>query len=130
MSVYSDVLQAVVQLANTLSLYAPVTIGALPPDDGISMAWGSGSINSFLDKNAAVVMSAVLNAKSADQQTALDALGQIHTFLSRTTSYPQAEDYQITNVETLSAPSYLGREENSQWLYGSSLQVKFFSKGD
>lgn len=130
MSVYDDVLAAVLGMVNALPLYATATIGPMPPDNGISIAWGSGSINQFLSRDAAVEMSAVLNAKNIDQKAALDALGAIHTSLSRASAYPVTDTYQITSVETMSAPSYLGRESNSQWLYGSSLRVKFFLKGD
>lgn len=129
MSVYDDVLQAVVGLANDTTSYAVVTIGSLPADNGICMAWGPGSLNTFLNKKAAVTMTAVLNAKNTNQQAALDALSNIHTALNMMTTYPTADNFQITNIETNGPPSYLSREQNSQWLYGSSLKVKFFLKG-
>ena len=129
MSVYDDVLQAVVGLANTVQPYATVTVGALPVDNGICMAWASGSLATFMDKRAAVTMKAVLNAKNTSQQAALDALSDIHTALNMATSYPTADNYQITNIETVGPPTYLSREQNSQWLYGSSLAVKFYLKG-
>lgn len=130
MSVYDDVLAAVTRLANKTRPYAKVTIGPLPPDNGISISWSAGSLNTFLSKRAEVSMSAVLNSKHKDQQKAADALGKIHTALNMTKVYPQADNFQITNIETIGAPSYLGREQNNQWLYGSSLRVKFFLKGD
>ena len=130
MSVYDDVLEAVVEMANQTNPYATVTIGPLPPNNGISISWSAGNLNTFLNKKAAVSMSAVLNAKHRDQQKAADALGRIHTALNMTKAYPSAGNYQITNIETIGAPSYLGREQNQQWLYGSSLEVKFFLKGD
>ena len=43
MSVYTDVLQAVIDLMNSMNPYAPVIIGAMPPDDGISAAWASSA---------------------------------------------------------------------------------------
>ena len=43
MSVYRDVIEAVLRMVNDIGLYAPATIGPLPPDNGISIAWGSGS---------------------------------------------------------------------------------------
>lgn len=130
MSVYDDVLEAVVWMANATNPYAKVTIGPLPPDNGISIAWSAGSLNTFMDKKSSVSMSAVLNAKHRDQQKAADALGRIHTALNMTKTYPAADNFQITNIETVGAPSYLGREQNQQWLYGSSLEVNFFLKGD
>lgn len=130
MSVYTDVLNAIVGMTDGLGLYSSVIVGPMPTDNGISIAWANGTLNTFMNKNAAVEMSAVLNAKNTSQQEALDALGTIHTSLNMTKTYPSAENFQITNIETSSAPAYLGREENSQYLYGSSLRVKFFLRGE
>ena len=130
MSVYTDVLNAIAGMTDGLGLYSSVIIGPMPTDNGISIAWANGTLNTFMNKNAAVEMSAVLNAKNTSQQAALDALGTIHTALNMTKTYPSADNFQITNVETSSAPAYLGREENSQYLYGSSLRVKFFLRGE
>ena len=129
MSVYDDVLTAVVGMANEVGTYATVTVGALPADNGICMAPGPGALNTFMNKKAAATMSVVLNAKNVSQQAAMDALGAIHTALNMTTTYPSADNFQITNIETNGPPNYLSREQNSQWLYGSSLTVKFFLKG-
>lgn len=130
MSVYDDVLTAVIDLAEQTQPYSNIVIGSLPPENGISIAWSSGNLNTFFSKNAAVEMTAVLNCKNSSQQTAADTLGTIHTFLNMRKDYPQADNFQITNIETISPPSYLGREENNQWLYGSSLTVKFYLRGN
>lgn len=130
MSVYDDVLNAVIDLAEQSKPYSDILIGPMPPDNGISIAWSSGNLNTFLDKRAAVRMTAVFNCKHEDQQTASDTLGRLHTFLNMRKDYPSADSFQITNIETIGAPVYLGREENEQWLYGSSLEVKFFLKGE
>ena len=130
MSVYDDVLTSVISLAEQADLYSHIVIGPMPPKNGISIAWATGNLNTFLNKKAAVVMSAVLNCKNSDQEIASDTLGIIHTFLNMRKNYPESDNFQITNIKTTSAPSYLGREENDQWLYGSSLEVKFFLKGD
>ena len=68
MSVYDDVLTAVIDLAEQTELYSKIVIGPMPPENGISIAWGSGNLNTFLDKKAAVSMSAVLNCKNSDQE--------------------------------------------------------------
>lgn len=130
MSVYEDVLAAVINLAEQTSPYSNIVIGSMPPENGISIAWSSSSLHTFLDKKAAVAMTAVLNGKNADQQIAADALGTIHTYLNRLKEYPKTDTFQITNIETTGAPVYLGREENNQWLYGSSLAVKFYLRGN
>lgn len=129
MSVYADVLRAVVNLAQNTQPYANIIIGSLPPDNGISMAYASGALETYLDKKAAVSMSVVLNGKHTNQQMVLDALGNIHTYLNMLKKYPQAENFQIANILTISPPNYMGREANDQWLYGSSLDVRFYLKG-
>lgn len=129
MSVYSDVIEAVATLINNQNPYATVTIGAMPPTNGIALAWASSFNRLFWDKKAAVEFSAVLNGKHSNQQTVADGLSDIHTALNFMTAYPSADNFQITNIETESAPSYIGREENNQWLYGSSIRVKFYLKG-
>lgn len=128
MSVYSDVLQAVVNLINT-ETQQTVVIGPLPPDNGVSIAWASNAYNSFMSRNATVDMTAVLNSKDTSQQAAMDVLGEIHTTISNMKNFPSADNYQITDITTATGPNYIGREENNQWLYGSSLRVKFFIRG-
>ena len=130
MSVYDEVLLAVVNLAQETQPYSTIAIGSMPPENGISMAYSSGSLETYLNKKAAVTMSVVLNGKHDNQQTVLDTLGKIHTYLNMRNTYPQANNFQIVNILTTSPPSYLGREENRQWLYGSSLAIRFYLKGD
>ncbi len=131
MSVYDDVLSAVIELAETTQPYSTITLGSLPPDNGISITWGQteASYNPFFNKFAAVELTAVLNGKHTDEQILSAALGKIHTALSMATEYPAADNYQITDISTINAPGCLGREENEQWLYGSSLRVKFYLRG-
>lgn len=130
MSVYDDVLEAICELADAAQTYSDIVIGSMPPDNGISIAWGASSLNEFMNKNAIVTMTAVLNGKHCDQKSVSAALGEVHRVLTRRKRYPEAENFQITNISTLGAPIYIGREANSQWLYGSSLRVRFFLRGD
>lgn len=127
MSTFSEILAAVIEMAQSKSPYATITAGALPADNGICMSYGPGAPSStFLDKGMAYQRAIVLNAKNASQQAAQEALDAIHVALTQTKAYPRGEAWQITDIETIAAPSYLSREQNSQWLYGSSLRVKFF----
>jgi hypothetical protein len=129
MSVINSVLLAVIGMAQATPRYAPITIGALPPDNGISCSIATGAPETtFLTKGMAYQFSLVMNAKHTSQQTASDTLNDIHQALTQATQYPATAEYQITSIETISTPSYLGREENKQYLYGSSLRVKFFYK--
>ena len=129
MSVINDVLNSVINMAETVELYAPIVIGSLPADNGISIAVGSGTAAAtFLTKGMAYELTCALNGKHENQQTASDALNDIHQALTQTKTYPSTNTYQITNIETVATPSYIGREAGSQWLYGSSIRIKFFYK--
>lgn len=127
MSAFSEILAAVIAMAQDTDPYAVITAGALPADDGICMTYATGApATTFLDKGMAYQKTLVCNAKNTSQQAAQEALDTIHVALTQTKTYPSGETWQITDIETVAAPSYLDREQNSQWLYGSSLRVKFF----
>lgn len=127
MSVLDDIQNAVIDLAQATSPYATIEIGALPPDNGICMTYSSGSPDTtFMDKSAAYSMDMVCNGKHTDQQILTDALANIHEALTQETNYPTSENWQITNIITTSAPTYLDRQPNDWYMYGSSLQVKFY----
>lgn len=127
MSVLDDVLNAVIDLAQATAPYATIQIGALPTDNGISMTYGAGAPDeTFLDKGATYTMHIVCNGKHTDQQTVINALSAIHEALTQATDYPKTTTWQITNIMTESAPTYLDRQPNDWWLYGSSLRIDFY----
>ena len=127
MTVQNEILDAVIDMAQATNPYADITIGALPVKNGISMAYATGAPEStFWTKGMPYQMSVVLNGKHSNAQTVSDALNAIHLALTQTKTYPQTSKYQITNISTISTPSYLGREEENQILYGSSLRVSVF----
>lgn len=127
MSVVNDVLTAVVNMINDLQPYSPVIIGSMPPDNGLSIAIASGAPDAtFLTKSTAYSISVVFNGKHSNQQIVSDFLNNAHQALTQATAYPATDTYQITNIETIGAPNYIGREQNNQWLYGSSLAIKFY----
>lgn len=131
-SIFNSVLLAVISLAEESSPYASILIGSLPADNGISIYIAAGSPVYDMSKGTCYEMILTLNGKHAEQETVADALGIIHDSLSTRKQYPTTADgCQITNIETVSPPAYLDREANNQWLYGSSLKVKFYKpKGE
>lgn len=159
MSVINDVLLAVIDMAESIydgptgeaiqdstegedhtepnegdtesGLYAPILIGALPADNGICCTiTGGWPEATFIDKGMSYELSLVLNGKHESQQIVSDTLNDIHQALTQTKTYPQTDAYQITNIETTASPSYIEREENKQYLYGSSLKVRFYYRKD
>lgn len=128
-SVINDVLEAVIGLIDALNPYAKVKIGSLPANDGISVYVASGAPEAtFMTKSSAYELSLTLNGKHYSQKVVSNTLNNIHEALTQALSYPKNEHFQITNIETITTPEYLSREENKQYLYGSSLRVKFYYK--
>lgn len=125
---YNDVLQAVIDMAQAAA-GIPVVLGSLPPDDGIAMTGNASSFPIFLDIGSNEEMNVVCNGKNTQQQAVISQLEAIHAALTRRKDFPSSDTWQIYAIETTASPRLIGREQNSQWLYGSSLRVKFNVKG-
>jgi hypothetical protein len=125
---YNDVLQAVIDMAQAAA-GIPVVLGSLPPDDGIAMTGNAASFPIFLDIGSNEEMNVVCNGKNTQQQAVISQLEAIHAALTRRKDFPSSDTWQICAIETTASPRLIGREQNSQWLYGSSLRVKFNVKG-
>lgn len=125
---YDEILQAVRRMASDAAGVSVVT-GSLPPDNSIAMTGSSSSYPIFLDIGSNERMNVVCNGKNFSQETVIRQLDAIHRALTRRKDFPTGNGWQIYAIETISSPRLLGREQNSQWLYGSSLAVKFNVKG-
>jgi hypothetical protein len=125
---YNDVLQAGIDMAQAAAGF-PVVLGSLPPDDGIAMTGNAASFPIFLDIGSNEEMNVVCNGKSTEQATVIQRLEAIHGALTRRKDFPHTDTWQIYAIETTASPRLIGREQNSQWLYGSSLLIKFNVKG-
>ena len=125
----TEVVEAVRIKAQT-AVTKSIVFGALPPDEGISVMLENGaSDETFLSKGQRYHISVSINSKSTDQMNALDWLGKIHETLTLTKDYPSGTNWQISNIETTGLPMFLDREQNSQYLYGSSVRIDFYMKG-
>lgn len=125
---YNDVLQAVIDMAEAAA-GAKVVLGSLPPDNGLAMTGNAASYPIFLDIGSNEEMNVVCNGKNTQQQAVIDQLEAIHASLTRRKDFPSTDTWQVYAIETTASPRLIGREQNSQWLYGSSLRVKFNVKG-
>lgn len=125
---YDDILQAVIDMAQAAS-GVTIRTGSMPPDDGIAMTAQGYSDAIMLDIGSNERLNVVCNGKSTDQQTIIAQLDAIHQRLTRRKDYPARNGWQIYSIETTASPRLIGREANSQWLYGSSLLVKINVKG-
>lgn len=127
---YDEVLQAVIDMAESAAGVS-IVLGSQPPDSGIAMTGQAASASIMLDIGSNERMSVLCNGKNANQQTIVNQLDAIHHSLSRRKDFPAGNGWQIYAIETMASPRLLGREQNpqAQWLYGSSLLVKFNVKG-
>lgn len=125
---YNDVIQAVIDMAQDAA-GAKVVLGSLPPDNGLAMTGNAASYPIFLDIGSNEQMNVVCNGKNTQQQAVISQLEAIHASLTRRKDFPSTDTWQIYAIETTASPRLIGREQNSQWLYGSSLLVKFNVKG-
>jgi hypothetical protein len=125
---YNEVIQAVIDMAQAAA-GAKVVLGSLPPDNGLAMTGNASSYPIFLDIGSNEQMNVVCNGKNTQQQAVISQLEAIHASLTRRKDFPSTDTWQIYAIETTASPRLIGREQNSQWLYGSSLLVKFNVKG-
>lgn len=129
MSFIGDLMEKIATAAETTSPYANIVFGSDPPLNGICMIQNGGyMLEQHLDRNALFSLPVLLNGKHTDQQTVLDALTAIHAALVKLDDYSDVstDDCQVVSITTTAAPSVIGREQNNQWIVGSSFNVDFY----
>lgn len=131
MSVINEVVEAVIAMINATSPFAAVTRGALPTGIGLTCEVGPTSVEEvYLDKNTYTPLDIALNGKHHDLKTLSDTLNNIHSTLTRATTYPAGDRWEIVDISNYTLPQVIGREGNNDWLMASALSVKFYQKGD
>lgn len=131
MSVINEAIEAVIGLMNATKPFAKVTRGALPTGQGLVCEIGPTTPETlYWDKNTFIPLDITLNGKHKNLQTLSDAMNNIHSALTRATSYPSGDGWQIMDITNDTLPQKIGREENNEWLMASSLSVKLFWRGD
>ena len=114
---------------NEVEPYASVVFGSDPPDSGICMIQGAGApTDTHLDKGMLYRLPVVLNGKNKSQSLVLTDLTRIHEALTKKLQYQDLStaDCQVVNIATTASPSIIGREQNSQWVCGSSFEISFY----
>lgn len=130
MSTINAVVNAVVALAQGVTTY-PIKRGPLGTGPGIVMEpEPSAPATTFFDKNTVYDLGVVLNGKDTNMQAITEAMNLIHSALTRASTYPSAQNWQITNIVTQSSPALIERQANDYWVYGSALTIQFYFRGD
>ena len=106
-----------------------IVYGSDPPINGICLIQNGGyAPDIHLNKGMIYSMPVLLNGKNEDQEKLIDYLWSIHEALTKRKRYAwlSNEDIQIISIETTSAPMIIGREQNRQWVAGSSFEVRYY----
>lgn len=107
----------------------PVVIGSIPPLDGYAISFAGGApIETFRNLTTNEDLPVAFNGKGENQEIVSAEMNRVHKALTTSKILPFSEQWQIYAIETSSAPQLIGREENKNWVYGSSFRVKFFAK--
>ena len=108
----------------------PVVIGSVPPLEGYAVGMVSGApIETFRTLSTNESFPVLLNGKSADQNSVAADMEKVHRLLTTSKILPFTGEWQVYAIETTASPSLIGREENRNWVYGSSFRVKYYQKG-
>lgn len=127
---YDTITQSIINMAEGAA-GVKITLGSMPPDDGIAITGQAAPASIMLDIGSNEAMTIVINGKNGDQKTILQQLDNIHSVLTRRKDFPSGDGWQIYAIQTVASPRLVGREQNNvhQWIYASSLLVKFNWKG-
>ena len=124
-SILNQVVEAVMDLIDALSLYANISRGALGTGDSLTCEVGPTSPSDiWLDKNQFIPVDLTINGKHSNLQTLSDALNTIHESLTMMLDYPAGSKWQITDIATLTEPQVIGREQDNRWMMASALIIK------
>ena len=129
MNFIGEVIDLIANLAETTEPYAGIVYGSDPPLNGICMIQNGGyAQETHLDKGMLYSVPVLINGKHTNQQMVLDALTAIHEALTKKTNYNDVstDAVQVVDIATTAAPSVIGREQNNQWIVGSSIGVYFY----
>ena len=106
-----------------------IVYGSDPPFNSACMIQAGGfPSEEHLDTGMLYRLPVLLNGKHSDQEILLDALTAIHAALTKTHDYSglSTEAVQVINIMTTASPNIIGREQNNQWICGSSFEVSFY----
>ena len=125
----TEILQAIQQMVQAL-LGVPVVIGSLPPVAGYAVSFAGGAPSEiFMPLTSTVDLPVTFNGKGPDQQALASAMNTVHKALTTSKALPFSDSWQIYAITTTAFPQLIGREQNQNWIYGSSFSVKIFMKG-
>lgn len=126
-SAINAAVEAVIAMANATQPFARVTRGALPTGPGIVCEVGPSMPDAVhMDKRTSIPLDLTFNGKHQNLKTLSDAMNRIHEALTRATSYPSGDGWQIVDIRNAVLPQRIGREQNNDWTMASALSVEIY----
>lgn len=123
--------EAVMDMIDALDNFATITRGALGTSNGLACEIAPSTPSEvYYDKNTFVPLTLALNGKHSNLQVLSDTLNNIIDTLTRRTSYPAGDGWEIVDIASGNLPRIIGREDNNQWLMAGDLIVKIYRKED
>jgi hypothetical protein len=128
-SILNQAIEAVMDMIDALSLFAPITRGALSAGNSLSCEIGPTTPETvWLDKNKYIPVDLTINGKHENLQTLSETMNLIHENLTMSRVYPAGDEWQITDIATQTEPQVIGRTEENLWLMASNLSVRIITE--
>ena len=124
-------IEGVVALINAMSNFATMTRGALGTGNGLCCEISpSYSREVYYDKNVYFQITLALNGKHTNLQTLSETLNNIMDTLTRRTTYPSGNGWEIVDIANGNLPRVIGREPDNAWLMACDIVIKLYRKDD
>lgn len=125
MEAQTNLITGVLEKLYDLSLFANLTVGPLPAENGISMQPVTGRNDAvYYDRRTLHVLNLLFLSKHDIQMKAYDALCQIGTYLQRGNWYPlNGENYQWIKSEVTTGSQFVTQQENGKYIYSAVVDI-------
>ena len=130
-SIMNLAVESVMDLIDGIGNFAKITRGALGTGNSLSCEIAPSTVDAvFLDKNTYTPLTLALNGKHNDLQTLSDTLYNIMDTLTRKTSYPSGNGWEIVDITNGSLPQVFGRENGNEFLMACDIVIKIYRKDE
>lgn len=132
-SVANAVVEAVMDMVDSLSNYAVITRGALGTGNGLTCEVATSSVDGvFLDKNQYIFLDLTFNGKHRNLETLSDTLNNIMDSLTLRKEYPTGDGWEIVDISRGAPPlpTIIGREEQNEWIMACAVIVKYYQNSE
>lgn len=128
-SAIDEAIESVMALINEMDLFSKICRGALTTNNSLTCEPApSISQEIYMDKNYYVPLTLALNGKHSNLKTLSNTLDYIADSLSRLTSYPSGNGFEIVDISRGNFAHVIGREQNNQWLAACDIVLKIYRK--